>query len=152
MSAADHRIPGWQRAVGVLAVIGTFAGAYWLSPVFGDDSGRLQILSGATAIALAIIVLAVWMRLPERAGPQGRRFNRTELVRATVSVICVVGAVGLPGILQHGMSLRTWILLPIVLVVSFIGFVVVERREDERIDDDLAEWRRLRPHPRPKAR
>lgn len=84
--------------------------------------------------------------------PVGLRLLAGLALTAAFSVICVVGAVVMPGILRHGMSLKLWIGLPIIVAGAFVAFAVADRNDDKRIERDLAEWRRRRPHVRPKAR
>jgi hypothetical protein len=93
----------------------------------------------------------VWDRVPERTRP-GSRFVRGHLMSAAFAAICAGGSTVVPDILQQKTSTRTWIVLPIILAAVFAGIAAAERHEDDKIDQDLAAWRRTRPHVRPKAR
>jgi hypothetical protein len=145
MSAAEG--PG--RLYRLLALIGIL-GAFGVALLLGNRSARPEIIGVAGTFVIAVLVVVVWDRLPERTRP-GAKFTRGHLRTAAFTAICLVGSF-VPAILQHKTSLQTWILLPIILAAVFAGIAATERHEDDKIDQDLAAWRRTRPHVRPKAR
>jgi hypothetical protein len=146
MSAAEG--PG--RLYRLLALTGILA-AFGVALLLGNRSARPEIIGLAGTLVIALLVLGVWDRLPERTRPEAR-FARGQLMAAAFAAICLGGSTVIPDILQHKTSTRTWIVLPIILAAGFAGFVAAERHEDNKIDEDLAEWRRMRPHVRSKAR
>ena len=145
MSAAEG--PG--RLYRLLALTGIL-GAFGVALLLGNRSARPEIMGAAGSLVIALLIVGVWNRLPERTRP-GAKFARGHLMTAALTAICLAGSF-VPAILQHKTSLGTWIVLPIILAAVFAGIAAAERHEDDKIDEDLAEWRRMRPHVRPKAR
>jgi hypothetical protein len=146
MSAAEG--PG--RLYRLLALTGIL-GAFGVAVLLGNRSARPEIIGGAATFVIAVLVVVVWDRLPERTRP-GARFARGHLMTAAFTAICLGGSTFVPAIVQHKTSMQTWIVLPIILAAVFAGIATAERHEDDKIDQDLAAWRRMRPHARPKAR
>jgi Na+/glutamate symporter len=135
------------RLLTLIGILGVFIAVLLLA----DRSTRPEVIGWEGGFVTAAIVLAVWNRVPERPRPASR-FTRSQLMSATFMVICLAGGAIVPDILEHKTSTWNWVVLPLLLGALFAGFVVAERRDDDRVDQDLAEWRRARPHVRPKSR
>jgi peptidoglycan/LPS O-acetylase OafA/YrhL len=152
VSALDR--PGRSKAVDrllrvflLLAVLAVFG----LCALLAHGSARADILGGLSAVVVALVVALVWDALPERRRPQAR-FSRAQLMSAVFGVILVPGGLVAPDIIQHKMSTRDWIVFCIFIAVMFVGLLVAERRDQDRVERDLREWRRTRPQVRPKLR
>jgi uncharacterized membrane protein YfcA len=152
MSAPEGRLRAEtnDRLLRLLASV-AFLGSFLAVILFAHGQPRSEAMAAFGSVLVAAAVVGLWSRLPERSRPKSR-FTRAQLVTATFMTICLLGAVILPDILEAHMSTRRWVELPIVVAVLFVGFVVFERRHDDRLDRELAHWRRMRPRVRPKAR
>ncbi len=114
-------------------------------------SARPQVIGWESAFVAAVVVLVIWHRLPAPKGPKAR-FTRGELMSATFMAIGLGGGGIVTDLIEGKMSAWRWLALPAVAIILFAGCIFADRRENDRIEQDLAEWRELRPHVSPKTR
>jgi hypothetical protein len=132
-------------------VVAGGVGAFVFAALVAHGARRTEVLGWEGAFVVAVLVVVVWSHLPERPRP-GARFSRGQLMTATFTVIRIGGGGFVPHLVENKTSTRDWILLPIVAVVLFVGYLVTERRGDLRVEQELRAWRRMRPQARPKSR
>lgn len=80
------------------------------------------------------------------------RFTKDEILAGIFFGAVPLAALVVPSLVTHGISSRQWVTVPLLLIFMVGGQIWAHRHEDRRIYADLAEWRRVRPHPQPKAR
>jgi hypothetical protein len=73
-------------------------------------------------------------------------------MRATCPTLLLLSVSIVPAVVEHRVSIWRWVRLPFLALALFAGFVWADREDDRRVEADLAEWRRVRPQTRPKAR
>jgi hypothetical protein len=137
----------WLRVLAGFGIVGAFA----FAALVAHGSRRTEILGWEGAFVIAVLVVLAWNLVPERPRPAAR-FTRGQLMSATFTVITIVGGGFAPDVVEQRTSTRDWILLPIVLVALFAGYLITERRGDLRVEQELRAWRRMRPQVRPKSR
>jgi hypothetical protein len=78
--------------------------------------------------------------------------TKEEISAAILLGVLPLALAVVPSLVTHGISIWQWVGVPLLLIFEGVGMIWAHRHEDRRIDADLAEWRRVRPHPQPKAR
>jgi hypothetical protein len=84
--------------------------------------------------------------------PRSPVVTKEEISAAIVLGVLPLALAVVPSLVTHGISMWQWVGVPLLLIFECVGTIWVHRRDSRRIDADLAEWRRFRPHPQPKVR
>ncbi|MDT4985710.1 MAG: hypothetical protein QOF95_3200 [Pseudonocardiales bacterium] len=146
-------IRGWNLAGRfVLAMAWGGAVFYALSKQMGDKQPLRETVVWVIVVGIGVLLLGFWQHLQPRQRTQQPRFTRIELMRATFSTLLLLSVFIVPDVVVHRVSSWRWVLLPFLALALFAGFVWADREDDRKVEADLAEWRRVRPQTRPKAR
>ncbi len=135
-----------DRLLRLLVLIG-IAATLVAGLLLAGRSARPQVIGWESAFALAVVVLVVWHRVPERERPDAH-FTRGELMSATFVAICLGGGGVVTDLIEGKMSPWRWLALPAVAIILFAGCIIADRRENTRIDRDSSSGGGYRPKTR----
>jgi hypothetical protein len=70
-----------------------------------------QASVSVAVIALGVVIVSLWQRLPVRASAERSRFTRGELIGATLGVM-LFAVTFVPDVVRHGLAVWQWVLVP----------------------------------------